>query len=90
MGYRTVGVLKMFLSDLRRIAELFALRETACRSCPAEDWAPTCSACGGSMRVWVGREWMLSDEQLAQLRRERPFESNVSEGGSAAPDLREG
>lgn len=89
MVYPTVGVLKMFLSDLRRIAELFDLRETACRACPAEDWAPTCSACGGSMRVWVGREWILSDEQLAQLRRDRPFESNAPAGGDTESDLLE-
>ena len=90
MGYPTVGVLKMFLSDLRRIAELFDLRETACWTCPAEDWAPTCSACGGSMRVWVGRAWMLSDEQLAQLSRERPSESNASAGRNADSNQPEG
>jgi hypothetical protein len=60
----------MFLSELRRMAEEFGLRETPCRACPAEDWAPTCAACGGSMRVWIGRGWMLSDEQLAQLPHE--------------------
>jgi hypothetical protein len=61
----------MFLSDLRRMAEAFGLRETTCRACPAEDWAPTCETCGGSMRVWIGRGWTLSDEQLAKLGGER-------------------
>ena len=59
----------MFLSDLRRIAEHFGFRETPCRACPAEDWAPTCSACGGSTRVWVDEEWVLSDERVDVPRR---------------------
>jgi hypothetical protein len=60
--------LPMFLSDLREIAALFDLRESRCRACPAEDWAPTCATCGGSMRVWIGDRCVLSDEELAGLR----------------------
>lgn len=61
----------MFLSDLRAIAACSGLRESSCRACPAEDWAPTCAVCGGSMRVWIGEQGTLSDEDLAGLRGDR-------------------
>jgi hypothetical protein len=60
----------MFLSDLRQLAMQNGLTENRCRVCPAEDWAPVCPACGGSARVWVGNHGVLSDDQLAALRRE--------------------
>jgi len=65
----------MYLSELRQLAQLSGLRETKCRACPPEDWAPACSACGGSTRVWVSGDLLLSDEQLAQIRRGRRAEA---------------
>lgn len=71
----------MFLSHLRQLAQLFGLRETACRACPPEDWAPVCPACGGSMRLWSGDDRSLSDEELVALSVNRRT-------SSSAPELR--
>jgi len=57
----------MYLSELRELAQLFGLREAVCRACPPEDWAPMCTACEGTARVWMRTDCVLSDEQLARL-----------------------
>jgi hypothetical protein len=62
----------MFLSDLRQIAQQLGYREATCPACPEEDWAPACTACDETRRVWLAGdrgEHMLSDVGLARVRR---------------------
>jgi len=56
-----------FLSDLRSLARSHGLGERKCRDCPPEDWAPTCEVCGGSGRVWVVGNRVVSDDHLVRL-----------------------
>jgi hypothetical protein len=60
----------MYLSEMRQFAARIGLQEAVCRACPPEDWAPACSACGDSRRVWVGEDVQLSDEELVSLHRQ--------------------
>lgn len=66
---RPASVPGMFLSDLRNIAQQLGYREATCPVCPEEDWAPACTACDETRRVWIAGERMLSDASLARMRR---------------------
>mgnify|MGYP001225616732 CR=1 FL=1 len=59
----------MFLSDLRQIAHQLGYREATCPACPEEDWAPACTACDETRRVWIAGDLVLSDASLARSRR---------------------
>lgn len=58
----------MFLSDLRQIAQQMGYREATCRDCPEEDWAPFCTTCDETGRVWVAGDHVLSDARLVRIR----------------------
>ena len=60
-------VARMFLSDLRDIARDLGYREAKCPLCPDEDWAPACTACDETTRIWTREDGALSDAQLARL-----------------------
>lgn len=59
----------MFLAELRDLAETYGYREARCPACPKEDWAPACTACDESARVWQREGSSLSDAELARLGR---------------------
>jgi hypothetical protein len=71
----------MFLSDLRRMTEAFVWHNLPCLS--RRGLGTYGAACGGSMRVWIGRGWTLSDEKFAKLGGNAQSGSNAPEPGQS-------